>query len=72
MFDGAFANGVFPETHVLHTGCSSRLTPVNASLVVIVDRCGSNVVFKADIKTAEANGEDFFGTFVGGTNFSFT
>ena len=68
----AFPNGILSETHMLHTRRSGCLTPINATLVVIIYRRGMNIMGEADIKAAEANGEDFLGAFVGGTYFSFT
>ena len=72
FFNNTFTNGVLPETHVFHAGCRSVLAPVHTALIVIVNWCGKVSVAEADIQTVEANGEDFFGTFVRGTNFSLT
>ena len=57
---------------MLHTRRSGCLAPINATLVVIIYGRGMFIIGEADIVAVQANGEDFLGTFVGGTYFSFT
>ena len=68
----AFPNLVFTEVEMLDSFRGDFGRPLDAGLIVIVDRCTVEGIEHSKILCTKANGLEICDTFVCGDNFSFT